>query len=116
MLFSKRKLKMFKLCLVSPTLEQLLLISYLVLFPVSIYISTNQTSYNSPQMFNLDTYNARQNVKQYFMPNATSGFVFEGYSKDYDWVYDYLNQMLHERLWVADSYRPYMAVGSVRMV
>lgn len=50
------------------------------------------------------------------MPNATSGFVFEGYSKDYDWVYDYLNQMLHERLWVADSFRPYMALGTVRMV
>jgi hypothetical protein len=63
MLFSKRKLKMFKLCLVSPTLEQLLLITYLVLFPISIYISSNQTSYNNPQSFNLGVYNARQNVK-----------------------------------------------------
>ena len=50
------------------------------------------------------------------MPNTSSGFVFEGYSRNYDWVYDYVDQMLHERLWVANEFRPYMAVGTVRMV
>jgi hypothetical protein len=62
MLFSKRKLKMLKLCLVSPTLEQLLLITYLLLFPVSIYFSVTQYAYNSPQPYRLDNYNARKNA------------------------------------------------------
>jgi hypothetical protein len=50
------------------------------------------------------------------MPNASSGFVFDGYARNYDWVYDYLDNVLHQKLWVSEEYRPYMAVGSVRMV
>jgi hypothetical protein len=39
MLFSKRKLKLLRLCLLSPTLESFLLFTYLALFPISIYIT-----------------------------------------------------------------------------
>lgn len=49
------------------------------------------------------------------MPNATSGFVFEGYSKNYDWIYNYIDMVLHERLWLADTNQPYMPVGTMRM-
>ena len=116
MLFSKRKLKVLRLCLVSPYLEKLLLISYLVVFPISIYISTYQLPYTSPQASQVDIYSARKNAREYFFPEPNSGFVFEGYAKNYDWLYDYVNKTLSERLWVKDQFRPFTPIGSLRMV
>jgi hypothetical protein len=39
-------------------------------------------------------------MREYFFPEPNSGFVFDGYAKNYDWLYDYLNKTLQERLWV----------------
>jgi hypothetical protein len=116
MLFSKRKLKVLRLCLVSPTLEKLLLLSYICLFPISIYIAAYQSQYSSPQNYDIDVYNARKNAREYFAPEKNSGFVYEGYAQNYSWVYDYLDKTLHERLWVKDQYRPYTPIGSLRLV
>jgi hypothetical protein len=74
MLFSKRKLKLMRLCLLSPSLELLLLISYLALYPISIHISNHQYSYSAPQEVQLDNFNARENARVYLFP-ADDDFI-----------------------------------------
>ena len=114
MLFSKRKLKAFRQCLLSQTLEMFLILTYLILFPISVHISSFSTAYESPQENTIDNFNSRQNVKEYFFPGAD--FVKEGYAENYTWVYSYLNTLLHERLWEPKKFRPYSSVGSVRLI
>jgi len=41
-----------------------------------------------------------------------SNFVFEGYISNYNWVYDYLDTLLHDRLWVSQS--PFSPIGALR--
>lgn len=75
MLFSKRKLKLLRLCLLSPTLELLLLITYLALYPVSVHFSNYQMSYSAPQEYTLDNFNARMNAKTFLFPSPDSDFI-----------------------------------------
>ena len=54
-------------------------------------------------------------MRKYFLPGNNSTFITDDFSPNYDWVYDYLDHLLHKRLWVDDAYRPYSAIGTVRL-
>lgn len=91
--------------------------SYLALFPAMIYLQHNQQQYTYPQDTILNNYNSRENARKYFLPvvgNTT--FVSDGYAPDYNWLYDYLDTTLHQRLWLDDAYSPYTSIGSLRMI
>ena len=60
MILSRRKLKALKLCFVSPTLEQLLLFTYLIVYALIIQMSTFEFSSS------IDNYNIRQNLLKYY--------------------------------------------------
>lgn len=68
MLFSKRKLKVIRLWLLTPKMEFLLLITYIILFPIAIYVTNYQIAYDLPQDQSLNNYDSREQVRKYFLP------------------------------------------------
>lgn len=78
MLLSKRKLKHLKIFLVSPLLEKILLIEYLILFSIIISIS----SFESTSA--LDNYTIRKNLLEYYDEGNLTNV------KNFDNIYTYL--------------------------
>lgn len=59
-LLSKRKLKRFKIFMLSPLVEKILLFEYLILFIIVINLSTFETTSG------LDSYTIRKNLLEYY--------------------------------------------------
>ena len=104
LLLSRRKLKILKVCLVSPTLELILLLSYLILFTIVIIMGVTKSGTN------VATYHVRQNLREYFGEDkATQVARLED-------VYAYLEWMLYDRLYLLNRSSPYFPLGPVRLV
>eukprot|EP00347_Sterkiella_histriomuscorum_P022659 403337641 len=103
MWLSKRKIKLIKIFLVSPCLEKILLLSYLVLFPILIAFA----SYEGNSQ--VDNYDIRKNLLKYYdQPKIIN-------ANSYQEVYDYVDLILHEKLWVNGRASPYQPIGTLRM-
>ncbi|CDW84387.1 polycystin 2 [Stylonychia lemnae] len=103
MILSKRKIKLLKLCLTSTALEKGLLLTYLALFPVMVFFA----SYNNP--LNIENYDIRTNILKYYDQDQIIK------ARTYNDIYSYLDELLHERLWVKNKSSPYQPIGTLRL-
>jgi hypothetical protein len=60
MLYLRPKIRVCKICLVSPQLERLLLLTYLILFPILVKLVSYEV------MPPLDNYAVKSNLMQFF--------------------------------------------------
>lgn len=103
MLLSKRHIKTLKIFLISPLLEKILLFKYLLLFAIIV----SMASFESTSI--LDNYTIRSNVIEYFQADNLTSL------SSFDDVYDYLNNILVDKLWVNET-SPYKPVGTLRFI
>lgn len=103
MLLSRRQIKGLKVCLVSPILEKILLLKYLVLFAVIV----SMASFESTSI--LDNYTIRKNLLEYYQNDNLTTLA------GFDDVYTYLNGILLDKLW-SDRISPYEPVGKLRFI
>jgi hypothetical protein len=115
-LISRRHLRNLKLCLLTPIVEKILLVSYLI--AIILFIVYNNDYYGQ-----VDRYDMRQEVNQYFKYPEFMNITVVDKSKlgtnplekvDYD-LYDYLEFMLENRLFQKKR-SSYKVIGTVRVV